>query len=100
MLAGQHDPYAARALIYLGGLADDLDQGARALDFVRRSIQAAAPFGVDLQGAAAVGMGCVLAERADGQAATFAADAIELCRGSGSGLEPRAKPPAAPLGCV
>ena len=47
--AAEPDEYAARALIYLGGLADDLDRGAEALSFVRRSISAAAPFGVDLQ---------------------------------------------------
>ena len=76
MLAGQPDPYAARALIYLGGLADDMDRGEEALDFVRRSIEAAAPFGIDLQVGAAIGMGCVLAERADSRAAGYAADAI------------------------
>ena len=84
MLSGQVDIYAARALIYLGGLADDMDQVDQALDFVRRSIDAAAPFGASLKVAATMGMGCVLAERADAAAVRYATDAIELCRAAGS----------------
>ncbi|HWF80514.1 MAG TPA: BTAD domain-containing putative transcriptional regulator [Streptosporangiaceae bacterium] len=84
MLSGQVDIYAARALIYLGGLADDMDRGDLALDFVRRSIDAAAPFGASLQVAATMGMGCVLGERADAAAVRYATDAIELCRLTGS----------------
>jgi predicted ATPase/DNA-binding SARP family transcriptional activator len=99
MLRGQPDEYAARALIYLGGLADDLDRGSEAVDFVRRSITAAAPFGVDLQVAAAIGMGCVLAERSDRQAADFAVDAIELCRRSGSAEQLAATLPTAAMVC-
>ncbi len=92
--AAEPDEYAARALIYLGGLADDLDRGAEALSFVRRSISAAAPFGVDLQVGAAIGLGCVLAERADPEAAGHAADAIGLCRRAArpSSWPPRCRP--------
>jgi predicted ATPase/DNA-binding SARP family transcriptional activator len=99
MLDGQPDEYAARALIYLGGLADDLDRGAEALDFVARSISAAAPFGADLQVAAAIGMGCVLAERADPSAAGYAAEAIALCRRDGSAEQLAATLPTAAMVC-
>lgn len=99
MLRGQPDEYAARALIYLGGLADDMDHGGQALDFVARSIVAAAPFGVDLQVGAAIGMGCVLAERADRAAAGFAIEAIELCRRGGSAEQLAATLPTAAMVC-
>ncbi len=99
MLAGQPDQYAARALIYLGGLADDMDRGDEALAFVRRSIEAAAPFGVDLQVGAVIGMGCVLAERADRAAARYAAEAIELCRQGGSAEQLAATLPTAAMVC-
>ncbi len=99
MLAGQPDQYAARALIYLGGLADDMDRGDEALAFVRRSIEAAAPFGVDLQVGAAIGMGCVLAERADPAAAGYAVDAIALCRRGGSAEQLAATLPTAAMIC-
>jgi predicted ATPase/DNA-binding SARP family transcriptional activator len=98
-MLGQPDEYAARALIYLGGLADDLDRGTEALDFVGRSISAAAPFGPDLQVSAAIGMGCVLAERADPRAAGYARDAIELCRRSGSPEQLAATLPTAAMVC-
>ncbi|HUZ54445.1 MAG TPA: BTAD domain-containing putative transcriptional regulator [Streptosporangiaceae bacterium] len=99
MLAGQPDPFAARALIYLGGLADDVDRGEEALDFVRRSIEAAATFGTDLQIGAAIGMGCVLAERADRRAAGYAADAIEACRRGGSREQLAGTLPTAAMVC-
>jgi predicted ATPase/DNA-binding SARP family transcriptional activator len=99
MLAGETDQYAARALIYLGGLADDMDRGEEALAFVRRSIEAAAPFGIDLQVGAAIGMGCVLAERADGSAAGYAADAIDLCKNGGSAEQLAATLPTAAMVC-
>lgn len=99
MLSGQVDVYAARALIYLGGLADDMDRGEQALDFVRRSIEAAAPFGVNLQVAATMGMGCVLAERADRAAVGYAAQAIELCRAAGSDQQLAATLPTAAMVC-
>jgi predicted ATPase/DNA-binding SARP family transcriptional activator len=98
-LAGQPDEYAARALIYLGGLLDDVDRGEEALGYVRRAIDAAAPFGADLQVGAAIGMGCVLAERASPEAARFAAEAIALCRRAGSPEQLAATLPTAAMVC-
>ncbi|MGD0701080.1 MAG: BTAD domain-containing putative transcriptional regulator [Trebonia sp.] len=98
-LTGQPDEYAARALIYLGGLLDDVDRGEEALGYVGRAIDAAAPFGADLQVGAAIGMGCVLAERASPEAAHFAAEAIELCRRSGSPEQLAATLPTAAMVC-
>jgi predicted ATPase/DNA-binding SARP family transcriptional activator len=98
-LAGQPDEYAARALIYLGGLLDDVDRGEEALGYVRRAIDAAAPFGADLQVGAAIGMGCVLAERASPDAARFAAEAIALCRRAGSPEQLAATLPTAAMVC-
>lgn len=84
LFEGVEDSYAARALVYLAGLLDDLDRGAEAVECVRRAIDAAAPFGVDLQVSAAMGMGSILAERGDPSAATYADEAIDLCRQGGS----------------
>ncbi len=99
LLAGQPDQYAARALIFLGGLADDLDRGAEALDSCAAAIAAAAPFGVDLQVGAAIGMGCVLAERADPAGGAYAAEAIERCRAAGSAEQLAATLPTAAMVC-
>jgi hypothetical protein len=98
-LSGQPDEYAARALIYLGGLVDDMDRGEEALGYVRRAIGAAAPFGADLQVGAAIGMGCVLAERASPAAAGFAVGAIALCRAAGSPDQLAATLPTAAMVC-
>jgi predicted ATPase/DNA-binding SARP family transcriptional activator len=83
-LRGVEDSYVARALIYLGGLADDNDLGAQAVGYVREAIKAAEPYTVDLQVGAAMGLACVLAERADPEAARYAEQAIALCRSAGS----------------
>lgn len=91
------DPYKARALIYLAGMLDDDDRGAEAVDYVRRSMTAAAPFGPDLQVAAAMGMGSVLSERGLAEAATHAAAAIELCRAHGSAEELASAMPTAAM---
>jgi tetratricopeptide (TPR) repeat protein len=99
LLADTQDSYAARALIFLAGLLDDLDRGAEAIEFVGRAIEAAKPFGIDLQVSAAMGMGCVLAERADPSAASYAADAIELCRNGGSSEQLAAALPTASMVC-
>jgi predicted ATPase/DNA-binding SARP family transcriptional activator len=96
---GVDDSYAARALIYLGGLLDDLDRGAEAIEYVRRAIAAAVPFGIDLQVSAAMGMGSVLAERGDPAAAGYARDAIELCRGGGSAEQLALAMPTAAMVC-
>ena len=60
---------------------------------------AAAPFGIDLQVAAAMGMGSVLSERGDPAAAGYAADAIELCRAAGSAEQLAAALPTAAMVC-
>jgi predicted ATPase/DNA-binding SARP family transcriptional activator len=84
LFEGVDDPYAARALIYLAGLLDDLDRGTEAVEYVRRAIRAAQPWGTDLQVAAAMGLASVLSERGDPEAARYAVQAIELCRAGGS----------------
>jgi predicted ATPase len=98
-LDGKPDEYAARALIYLGGILDDMDRGPEALGYVRRAIDAAAPFGADLQVGAAIGIGCVLAERASPEAARYAAEAIALCRQAGSAEQLAATLPTAAAIC-
>lgn len=99
MLAGARDAYRARALIYLAGLLDDVDRGAEAVEHVRLSIEAAAPFGVDLQVSAAMGMGSVLAERGDTAAAGYASDAIDMGRRSGSRAQLTIALPTAAMVC-
>jgi predicted ATPase/DNA-binding SARP family transcriptional activator len=99
LLGDAEDSYAARALIYLAGLADDLDRGADALDYVGRAVEAARRYGVDLQVGAAMGMACVLAERADPNAASYAADALALCRAGGSPEQLAATLPTAAMVC-
>lgn len=84
MLDGRQSPYLARALIFLGGLLDDMDRGPEAVECVQRSIAACGPNDFDLQVAARMGLGSVLAERVDPSAAGYAQDAIELCRTAGS----------------
>jgi hypothetical protein len=97
--AGVEDSYAARALIYLAGLVDDLDRGAEAVEYVGRAIAAAASFDIDLQVSAAMGMGSVLAERGDPAAAGYAHDAIELCRQGGSAEQLALAMPTAAMVC-
>ncbi len=99
MLRGRDESYRARALIFLGGLADDLDRGDDAIEFVRQAIEAASGYGVDLQVSAAMGMACVLAERADPVAARFAADAVALGRAGGSAEQLAAALPTAAMAC-
>jgi predicted ATPase/DNA-binding SARP family transcriptional activator len=99
LFAGVDDPYAARALIYLAGLLDDLDRGTEAVECVRRAIDAARPFGTDLQVAAAMGLGSVLSERGDPAAAGYAARAIELCQAGGSAEQLAAALPTAAMVC-
>jgi hypothetical protein len=96
---GVEDSYGARALIYLAGLLDDLDRGAEAVEYVRRAIDAARPFGTDWQVAAAMGLGSVLSERGDPEAALYAAEAIELCHASGSAEQLAAALPTAATVC-
>jgi ATP/maltotriose-dependent transcriptional regulator MalT len=91
-------PYLARALIYLAGIFDDLDRGDEAVEHLARAVAAAAPFDVDLQVAAAMGMGCILGERGDPSAARYAHDAIELGR-SGSADQLALALPTAAMVC-
>ncbi len=85
LLRGTWDSYAARALLYLGGLADDLDRGEEAVEFEREAIDIATRIEENnvLVGAT-TGLGSLLAERGDPSAVTYATDAIELCREIGS----------------
>lgn len=84
MFGAAPDPFVARAYIYLAGLLDDQDRSAEALHYVHRAIAAAEPFGTDLYVAAAMGIGSVLSERCDPDAARYAADAVARCRVDGS----------------
>lgn len=99
MFTGEPNAYVARALIYLAGLLDDLDRSEEAVEYVRRAIDAAAPFDVDLQVSAAMGMGSVLAERGDPAAADYARAAIEMCRGGGSPEQLALAMPTAAMVC-
>jgi predicted ATPase/DNA-binding SARP family transcriptional activator len=99
LLTEVEDPYVARALIYLAGLLDDLDRETEAIDYVRRAIRAARPFGTDLRVAAAMGLGSVLSERGDPEAAEHARTAIELCRKGGSVEQLAAALPTAAMVC-
>jgi predicted ATPase/DNA-binding SARP family transcriptional activator len=99
MLDGARDSYRARALIFLAGLLDDIDRGTEAIEHVRLSIEAAAPFDVDVQVSAAMGMGSVLAERVDPAAARYAGDAIELCRRGASAEQLAIALPTAAMVC-
>jgi predicted ATPase/DNA-binding SARP family transcriptional activator len=96
---GIEDSYGARALIYLAGLLDDLDRGPEAVEHVRRAIDAARPFGTDLQVAAAMGLGSLLSERGDPEAAAYAVTAIDLCRDGGSAEQSSAALPTAAMVC-
>ncbi len=97
--ADEPDPILARALIYLAGLLDDLDQPQESLDHVRRAMAVAEPYGTDLYVAAAMGLGSVLSERGDPEAAHFAADAVARCRVDGSHEQLAALLPTAAMVC-
>ncbi len=99
LFSGEPDPYLARAQIYVAGLLDDLDRPAEALDYVRRAMAAAEPFGTDLYVAAAMGLGSVLSERGDPQAARYAAEAVARCRVDGSAEQLAAVLPTAAMVC-
>ena len=85
LLRGVEDSYAGRALIFLGGIADDLDRGDEGVAFVREAIRIAEGLGDhNLHVGATIGVGSLLAERVDSTAVEFASAAIELCREHGS----------------
>jgi predicted ATPase/DNA-binding SARP family transcriptional activator len=98
-LDGTADSYAARALIYLAGLLDDQDRVSEAVECVRSAIDAARPFGADLQVAAVMGMGSLLSERGDPDAVGYAVQAIELCHAGGSAEQLAAALPTAAMVC-
>jgi predicted ATPase len=99
VLEGEDDSYTARALIYLAGLLDDVDRGDDAIEHVRRAIVAAAPFEIDLQVSAAMGMGSLLAEHGDPAATGYAVDTIALCRDRGSAQHLALALPTAAMVC-
>ena len=99
-LRGVHDDYAARALIYLGGIADDLDHGDEAVIYVKESVAIAERLGdPNLYVGAAMGVGAVLAERGDPLAAGYALDALESCRRNASAEQLASALPTAVMIC-
>lgn len=79
------DSYTARALIFAAGIADDLDRGDEAVAQLRQAVEIAERRGeINLRSAAVSGIGSVLAERGDPEAAQHAAIAVGLSRTSGS----------------
>jgi tetratricopeptide (TPR) repeat protein len=85
LLRGNQDSYVARALIFLGGIADDLDRGDEAVDYVKEAISISERLGENnVRVGAVVGVGSLLAERGDPTAVSFASDAIALCREVGT----------------
>ncbi len=73
--------FAVRALVFLGGISDDLDDGQLAVQQMRRAIDLAAPtrdFGVRL--GAFMGIAAVLGERGNPEALRFARRAIAMAR--------------------
>jgi hypothetical protein len=85
LLRGVEDSYAGRALIFLGGIADDLDRGEEAIAFVREAIRIGEQLDEhNLRVGATIGVGSLLAERVDPTAVDFAREAIELCREHGT----------------
>lgn len=99
-LRGEHEDFAARALIYLGGLADDLDRGAEAVTYVKDSVVIAERLGEpNLYVGAAMGVAAVLGERGDPTAADYAADAIRYCRAHAAPEQLAAAIPTAVMIC-
>ena len=99
-LRNNHDDFAARALIYLGGIADDLDRGAEAVTYVKESVAIADRLGEhNLYVGAAMGVGSVLAERGDPAAADFALAALDACRRNASAEQLASALPTAVMIC-
>jgi DNA-binding SARP family transcriptional activator/predicted ATPase len=85
LLRGVEDSYAGRALIFLGGIADDLDRGDEGVDFVREAIRVGEELDEhNLRVGAVIGVGSLLAERGNPTAVDFATEAIALCREHGT----------------
>jgi DNA-binding SARP family transcriptional activator/predicted ATPase len=85
LLRGVEDSYAGRALIFLGGIADDLDRGDEGVEFVREAIRVGEELDEhNLRVGAVIGVGSLLAERGNPTAVDFATEAIALCREHGT----------------
>ena len=87
-LRGKADPFRSRGLMYLGGLLDDVDRGAEGLLYVREAIEEAHQLDPALQTAVAMGLGAILSERADPEAAVHARAAIDLSTDPSRDLAP------------
>jgi predicted ATPase/DNA-binding SARP family transcriptional activator len=97
-LLGEVDSaYVARAQIFLAGILDDLDRGPESVALVRQAIESASGHGIDLRVSAAMGLGSVLAERGDPEAAEYAAAALALCEEGGSAEQLAASLPTAAM---
>lgn len=84
-LRGIDDGFAARAMVFAGGLADDLDQPEVSLQDVRTAIELAEAAGdPNLLVTACMGLGSVLAERGDPLAVDRARRALDICAQQGS----------------
>jgi predicted ATPase len=97
LLADVDSAYVARAQIFLAGLLDDLDRGPESVALVRQAIESASGHGFDLRVSAAMGLGSVLAERGDPEAAAYAEAALDLCEEGGSGEQLAASLPTAAM---
>ncbi|CAN5128771.1 hypothetical protein BH11ACT3_BH11ACT3_07580 [soil metagenome] len=85
LLRGVDDGFAARALIYAAGVADDHDRPDQALIDVATAVElASGTDDVNLQISAAISSASILAERGDPRAAEHAARAVDSCRERGS----------------
>lgn len=99
-LRGVDDSFAARALIYLAGITDDLDRGEQALAAIREAAELADRIGdANLYVGAAMGIGSVLAERGDPAAAEAALRALQACRELGNPEQLAATLPTAAMIC-
>ncbi len=99
LLTGVDDQYVARTLVFLAGLLDDTDHPEEAVAVIRRSIQIAEAFGPELRMPTLMGLGSLLSERGDPEAAVHARRAIEVCRASGDADQLRMALPTAAMIC-
>lgn len=85
LLENDDDRLAARALLFLGGIADDFDRGAEAVEHLRRALEIADRIGaLDLRAGITASLASVLADRDDPTAPVVAADAVERSRAVGN----------------
>ena len=99
LLTGIDDQYVARTLVFLAGLLDDTDHPAEAVATIRRAIDIAEAFGPELRMPTLMGLGSLLSERGDPEAAQHARRAIEVCRASGDADQLRMALPTASMIC-